>query len=102
MACTACVSSQRRREVATQCAAHCGSLESGTCAREREYIIHHASMLTLWQVQATASDAGLKFLLICGKPIGEPIVQYGPFVMNSDLEIRQVRCARCGCCVNGL
>ena len=50
------------------------------------------------QVQATASEAGLKFLLICGKPIGEPIVQYGPFVMNHELEIRQVRRARCACC----
>jgi quercetin 2,3-dioxygenase len=29
-----------------------------------------------------------RFLLIAGKPIGEPIVQYGPFVMNSMDEIR--------------
>ena len=36
-----------------------------------------------------AGDAGLKFLLIAGKPIGEPIVQHGPFVMNTNEEIRQ-------------
>ena len=27
------------------------------------------------QVQATAGEEGLKFLLICGQPIGEPIKQ---------------------------
>ncbi|WP_420992811.1 pirin family protein [Cupriavidus sp. 30B13] len=30
-----------------------------------------------------------RFLLIAGKPLGEPIVQYGPFVMNSQEEIYQ-------------
>jgi len=28
-------------------------------------------------------------LLIAGRPLGEPIAQYGPFVMNSEQEIRQ-------------
>ncbi|MEX2131158.1 MAG: pirin family protein [Pseudohongiellaceae bacterium] len=32
---------------------------------------------------------GAKALVITGKPIGEPIVQHGPFVMNSEAEIRQ-------------
>ena len=37
---------------------------------------------------ATASGT-LKFLLFAGKPINEPIVQYGPFVMNTEEEIQQ-------------
>jgi len=28
-------------------------------------------------------------LLLAGRPLGEPIVQYGPFVMNSREEIEQ-------------
>ena len=32
---------------------------------------------------------GLSFLLIAGQPIGEPIVQHGPFVMNTQEEIRE-------------
>ena len=38
---------------------------------------------------AEASGQGARFLLIAGKPIGEPVVQYGPFVMNSVEEIEQ-------------
>lgn len=36
-----------------------------------------------------ATDEGLRFLLVAGKPIGEPIVQHGPFVMNTREEIQQ-------------
>ena len=37
---------------------------------------------------ATGSQPA-RLLLIAGKPIGEPIVQYGPFVMNTREEIEQ-------------
>lgn len=35
------------------------------------------------------SETGARVLLIAGKPLQEPIVQYGPFVMNSREEIEQ-------------
>jgi len=35
------------------------------------------------------SEAGVRFMLITGAPFGEPIVPYGPFVMNTAAEIQQ-------------
>jgi len=40
------------------------------------------------ELQLSAS-VDTKVLLIAGKPLGEPIVQYGPFVMNTREEIEQ-------------
>jgi redox-sensitive bicupin YhaK (pirin superfamily) len=36
-----------------------------------------------------AGSERCEFLLLQGKPIDEPVIQYGPFVMNSETEIRQ-------------
>lgn len=40
-------------------------------------------------ISIQAGPAGARVLLIAGKPLREPIVQYGPFVMNSREEIEQ-------------
>ena len=36
-----------------------------------------------------AGDKGSKFIMVAGRPIHEPIIQYGPFVMNTQEEIHQ-------------
>jgi len=40
------------------------------------------------KVQA-ASDSPVRFMLMAGAPFREPIVPYGPFVMNTTAEIQQ-------------
>ncbi|HVE52890.1 MAG TPA: pirin-like C-terminal cupin domain-containing protein, partial [Ramlibacter sp.] len=41
------------------------------------------------EVAIAAGDAACEFLLLQGRPIGEPVVSYGPFVMNTQQEIAQ-------------
>lgn len=41
------------------------------------------------EIEVHARGQGARFILVHGKPIGEPIVQYGPFVMNTRDEIDQ-------------
>lgn len=40
-------------------------------------------------IEVAAGSAGVKFLLISGNPLGEPVARYGPFVMNTNEEIDQ-------------
>ena len=41
------------------------------------------------EVAIVAGDTVCEFLLLQGRPIGEPVAQYGPFVMNTQQEIAQ-------------
>ena len=41
------------------------------------------------EVIVQAGEQGIRFLLISGKPLEEPVAWYGPIVMNTDAEIRQ-------------
>jgi redox-sensitive bicupin YhaK (pirin superfamily) len=41
------------------------------------------------EVTVDSGDQGMRFLLVSGKPIGEPIAWYGPIVMNTQAELRQ-------------
>ena len=40
-------------------------------------------------VKVAAGEEEVKILLLSGVPIAEPVVGYGPFVMNTEDEIRQ-------------
>ena len=46
-------------------------------------------MLTTEGTVTVLAHQAAKFLVLAAKPIREPIVQYGPFVMNSMTEIEQ-------------
>jgi len=41
------------------------------------------------EVRITAGDEGIRFLLVSGKPLREPVAWYGPIVMNTEEELRQ-------------
>lgn len=42
-------------------------------------------------VSLRAGTAGVRFLLVAGRPLNEPVVRGGPFVMNTQAEIRQAQ-----------
>jgi redox-sensitive bicupin YhaK (pirin superfamily) len=41
------------------------------------------------EVVVQAGDEGVRFLLVSGKPLEEPVAWYGPIVMNTQQELRQ-------------
>ena len=41
------------------------------------------------EIVVQAGEHGIRFLLVSGKPIQEPVAWYGPIVMNTRDELRQ-------------
>ena len=41
------------------------------------------------EVTVQAGDEGIRFLLVSGKPLQEPVAWYGPIVMNTQAELKQ-------------
>jgi hypothetical protein len=41
------------------------------------------------EVTVEAGEAGIRFLLVSGKPLQEPVAWYGPIVMNSQAELKE-------------
>ena len=67
-----------------------GSVEVGPAGATRALATHDAGVLSDGDgVRLTAGPSGARFLLLAGRPLNEPVVQYGPFVMNTREEIEQ-------------
>ena len=49
---------------------------------------HLIELVASEDIEILNGDEDAYFLILEGKPIGEPVVKYGPFVMNTEQEIR--------------
>lgn len=67
-----------------------GSVQVGPSDAPRRLKPQSAGILSPGeQIEITADAGGARFLLLAGRPLCEPIAQYGPFVMNTVEEIEQ-------------
>lgn len=60
-------------------------------AEDKEKIVDKGNVVLFEDgefIEITTKSEVARFLLISGKPIGEPVAWYGPIVMNTDEEIR--------------
>ncbi|WP_291992550.1 pirin family protein [Candidatus Accumulibacter sp. ACC003] len=67
-----------------------GQLSIGAADEASVLAAHQAGVLSAGErVEIRADDGAAAFLLLAARPLLEPVVQYGPFVMNSREEIEQ-------------
>lgn len=67
-----------------------GSIHVGPSDASRALKKQNAGVLAEGdRVEVRAGDDGARFILLAARPLGEPIAQYGPFVMNTREEIEQ-------------
>jgi redox-sensitive bicupin YhaK (pirin superfamily) len=67
-----------------------GSVEAGPAGSTRALKTHSAGVLAAGdRIEVKAGAEGARFILLAGRPLNEPVVQYGPFVMNTREEIEQ-------------
>jgi len=59
-----------------------------TISNDKVELDHLAVLSDGDQVRMSSADGG-RLILVAGKPFGEPVARYGPFVMNTTDEIRQ-------------
>jgi redox-sensitive bicupin YhaK (pirin superfamily) len=67
-----------------------GSVTNGPEGAARALRTHAAGVLSDGdEVQLAGGPEGGRVILLAARPLREPVVQYGPFVMNTDEEIEQ-------------
>ncbi len=67
-----------------------GSVDVGPATARRHLKTHSAGVLSDGDnLELTGGAQGGRVILLAGRPLLEPIVQYGPFVMNTREEIEQ-------------
>ena len=72
-----------------------GVLTEATDGSDRVSRDHHTGNRSLVlfdsgdEVVVQAGDEGIRFLLVSGKPLEEPVAWYGPIVMNTQEQLRQ-------------
>jgi redox-sensitive bicupin YhaK (pirin superfamily) len=67
-----------------------GGIEVGPAGSTRPLRTHSAGVLSAGdRIEVKAGAQGARFIVLAGRPLNEPVVQYGPFVMNTREEIEQ-------------
>ena len=66
--------------------------EGSLVAGESEEVVQQHELAVLGtgsDVSLVAGGNGARTILVAGRPLGEPVARYGPFVMNTQAEIQQ-------------
>ena len=70
----------------------CSPSRPSTRTRSRVYDAKNHSLVLFDrgdEIVVQAGPEGIRFLLVSGKPLEEPVAWYGPIVMNTQAELRQ-------------
>jgi quercetin 2,3-dioxygenase len=69
-----------------------GSAKFSMNEREEKKLIDHPQLVVFGEgdsIEVMTTDNPVRFLLVSGKALNEPVARYGPFVMNTRQEIEQ-------------